>query len=87
MIVFGVLHLWSEIPSVVVSTVIVTVPAYYLNRHWAWGKSGRSHLLKEVIPFWTTSFAGLLLASLAAGLAHAFSDAHNLRHFDRTIVV
>src|ERR1700694_3386854 len=28
------------------------IPSYYLNRTWVWGKSGRSHLMKEIAPFW-----------------------------------
>ena len=86
-LVFGFLHLWSEVPSVLFASAVATVPSYFLNRKWAWGKSGRSHLLKEVIPFWATSIVGLLVATLTAALAHSFSTLHHLKHFDRTVVV
>ena len=39
---------WSNIWA----TVIATIPYYYLNRMWVFNKRGRSHLTKEVIPFW-----------------------------------
>ena len=51
-LVFGVLHLWGEIGSTVFANVVATVPSYYLNRKWVWGKGGRSHLMKEIVPFW-----------------------------------
>jgi len=86
-LVFGVLHLWSEVPSAIFANAVATVPSYYLNRKWAWGKSGRSHLFKEVLPFWAASFAGLVASTLAASWARDFSDTHQLHHFGRTVVV
>lgn len=41
------------------------VPAYYLTRAWVWGKRGKSHLTKEVLPFWGFAIAGLLLSTVA----------------------
>ena len=86
-LVFGVLHLWSEVPSAIFANSVATVPSYYLNRRWVWGKSGRSHLFKEVLPFWATSFVGLILATIAASYARDFSDTHQLHHFGRTVVL
>src|SRR3974390_2476173 len=42
-IVFGVLHLWSQVPSVIFANTVASVPSYLLNRQWTWGKTGRSH--------------------------------------------
>jgi putative flippase GtrA len=86
-VVFGLLHLWSEVPSAIFANAVATVPSYYLNRRWAWGKSGRSHLVKEVLPFWAASFAGLVLSTLAAAWARHFTQAHNFHHFGATVVV
>lgn len=86
-LVFGVLHLWSQVPSAIFANAVATVPSYYLNRKWAWGKSGRSHLFKEVLPFWATSFAGLVLAAGAAAAARDFTNSHQLHHFGATVVV
>jgi putative flippase GtrA len=58
---YGVLHLsaaWSQTIAVVVSTI----PSYYLNRAWVWGKNGKSHLWKEVVPFWVISIAQYLIS-------------------------
>jgi putative flippase GtrA len=45
--------------SNIIAFVASTIPTYYLNRNWAWGKSGHGHLLKEVAPFWVLALAGL----------------------------
>jgi putative flippase GtrA len=56
---------WSNIWA----TVIATVPYYFLNRLWVFKKRGRSHLTKEVIPFWAIAFASLILSTLAVRFA------------------
>jgi putative flippase GtrA len=56
---------WSNIWA----TVIATIPYYYLNRMWVFKRRGRSHLTKEVIPFWAIAFASLLLSTLAVRFA------------------
>ena len=86
-LVFGVLHLWSEVPSAIFANAVGTVPSYYLNRKWAWGKSGRSHLVKEVLPFWAASLAGLVLSTFAAAWARDFTSSHHLRHLGATVIV
>lgn len=57
---FGVPDLLTNFIAVAVSSV----PAYLLNRAWVWGKHGKNHLTKEVIPFWAFSFAGLVFSTL-----------------------
>jgi putative flippase GtrA len=86
-LVYGVLQLWTEVPSALFSNVLATIPNYYLNRRWVWGKSGRSHLWREVVPFWVMSITGIVLALLTASVAHSFSDSHNLSHVARTVVI
>jgi putative flippase GtrA len=86
-VVYGVLQLWTEVPSVVFSNIVATFVNYFLNRRWVWGKSGRSSLLKEVLPFWIMSISGMVLALFTASLARQFSDAHHLDHLARTVVV
>jgi len=56
---------WSNILAV----CIASVPYYYLNRAWAFGKTGRSHLLKEVLPFWSIAIASLVLSTIAVRFA------------------
>ncbi len=58
---------WSNIAA----TCIATVPYYFLNRRWVFKRSGRSHLTKEVLPFWTIAFTSLVLSTLAVKFAGA----------------
>jgi putative flippase GtrA len=84
---FGVFRVMSEVPANIVANVIATVPSYYLNRKWVWGKGGRSHMWREVVPFWVLSFVGLAFSSLAVYLAGAFARHHGLGHGATTILV
>ena len=85
--VYGVVRLWSEVPSTVFANMVATVPSYYLNRNWAWGKSGRSHLTREVLPFWAMAVAGIVFSIFTASEARHLGDAHHLHHFGRTVLV
>ena len=38
--------------------VLTSVPAFLLNKYWVWGKRGRAHMRREVIPFWLFTVAG-----------------------------
>ena len=85
--VFGVLHLWSEVPSTVFGNAVATFPSYWLNRTWAWGKTGRSHLAKEVLPFWIISAAGIAFSILGAQAARHLGHSWHLGHAEQTGVV
>lgn len=85
--VFGVLHLWSEVPSTIFANVIAAFPSYWLNRRWAWGKSGRSHLVKEVLPFWVMSIASIAFSMIGASVAHHISNRYGLHHLGQTALV
>ncbi len=62
---------WSAQTAAVVAVTVATIPAYFLNRVWVWGRSGRSHLFKEVIPFWIMAFLGLVLSVWATKAAES----------------
>ena len=82
----GVLR-WPAFWASVTSTAIATVPSYELNRKWAWGKRGKSHLWREVVPFWTLAFIGLAFSTWASVVAESFSHHHHLSHLVHTVVV
>jgi putative flippase GtrA len=62
--------------SNIIAVCISAVPSYYLNRAWAWGKTGKSHLVKEIIPFWSLALLGLIFSTWAADYAE--SNAHHI---------
>jgi putative flippase GtrA len=86
-VVYGVLRLWTEVFSVLFSNVMAGIPSYILNRRWVWGKSGRSHVWREILPFWVMSITGIGFALFTATLAHNFADTHHLHHLARTVLV
>jgi putative flippase GtrA len=86
LIAFGLLH-WPAKTSNVWAVCISAIPSYYLNRAWAWGKRGRSHLLKEVVPFWAMALIGLAASTWAAGFAERHADSITDSHFGTTIVI
>ncbi len=51
---------WSNILAVCISAI----PAYYMSRTWVWGKKGRSHFKKEVLPFWVFVAIGLVFSTV-----------------------
>jgi putative flippase GtrA len=69
---FGVFR-WAAVTSNVFAVGLSALPSYYLNRAWAWGKRGRSHFLKEVIPFWGMAFLGLLISTWFVHIAEGRS--------------
>lgn len=75
-LVYGVGRLWSEVPSTVFANVVATFPSYWLNRTWAWGKTGRSHLMKEVVPFWAMAALGIAFSVVGATVAHHLGTGH-----------
>jgi putative flippase GtrA len=86
-IVYGGLRLWSEVPSVLFANLTAGIPSYILNRRWVWGKSGRSHLVKEILPFAVISVTGIGFSLFTASIAHHYADAHHLHHLVRTALV
>jgi len=69
----GVLH-WSAVPSNVTAVAIGSIPSYTLNRCWVWGKRGRNHLWREVVPFWALALLGLVFSTLLVHLAVQWND-------------
>jgi putative flippase GtrA len=86
-IVFGLLHLWGEVGSTVFANAVATVPSYFLSRSWVWGKGGRSHLVKEIIPFWTMSALGIVVSIFGAAAAKHIGQHFGLSHFEQTVLV
>jgi putative flippase GtrA len=67
---------WSARAATIGSCVAGGIPSYYLNRRWVWAKSGRSHMWREVTPFWVLSFVGLGLSTWLAGYAGTYGRDH-----------
>jgi putative flippase GtrA len=84
---FGVGRIATAMECNVIATAVATIPSYNLNRRWAWGKAGKSHLWKEVVPFWTISFIGLTFSTGMAGLGEHIAGSADLPHLWASAVV
>jgi putative flippase GtrA len=66
---------WSFAASNGAVVAISAAPAYVLTRYWVWEKRSTNHLVKEVLPFWALAFLGLIVSTVAAGIANTYTDA------------
>lgn len=71
---------FSETNSNLAATMITSVPAFALNKYWVWGKRGRAHMRREVIPFWAFTVAGWILSTgMVALVSHVGEPGSLLR--------
>ncbi|HZD64630.1 MAG TPA: GtrA family protein [Acidimicrobiales bacterium] len=84
---FGVLRLGTAIECNVIAIAVAAVPSYLLNRRWTWGRTSRSRVFREVLPFWTMSFTGLVVSTGAAALGAQVAHSLGLSHLATSITV
>jgi len=65
---------WPQAAANALAVLISAFPAYYLSRKWVWGKSGKSHFKKEVLPFWIFVFIGLVFSTAMVALGAHLTD-------------
>ena len=82
----GVLGMSAWVSSSL-ATAIAAIPNYYMNRKWAWGKHGRSHLLKEVLPFWGLALAGWGFSTFSVYVTEHYAKHHHFAHVWTTALV
>lgn len=82
---FRIIHgvMWATLAG----NLIATLPSYYLNRTWTWGKHGRSHLTKEILPFWGMSGVGIAFSMVGAAWARHEVHSHHWSHLTNTGLV
>ncbi|MDA8116935.1 MAG: GtrA family protein [Actinomycetota bacterium] len=86
-VLFGLSRRFTAVTSNIIATAVSAVPAYYMNRAWAWGKSGRSHFWKEIFPFWGLAFLGLGISIYAVAFADTFARSHDYTHLSTALLV
>jgi len=65
--IFGVDAVFAN----VLATAVGTVPSFELNRRWVWFDHSHRSVLRQVTPFCTLSFAGLVLSTLTVRVVSA----------------
>ena len=65
-IVYGLKIIPGVIWATLSGNLVAVIPSYYWNRAWAWGKRGRSHFRREIVPYWSMAFLGIAFSQLGA---------------------
>jgi putative flippase GtrA len=89
-VLFMTYHVWTVASAMecnVIATAVASLPAYYLNRTWTWGKTGRSNMWREIVPFWTISFTAMVLSTVAVGVAAHNADRISHGSLARALIV
>ena len=73
--------------SYVIAFAVSAALSYVLNRRWTWGRTGRSSLMREVLPYWLIVAATLVLATWAAGAAESATSSWTGTRWQRGLVV
>lgn len=67
-LVYG-LHLLSARPASVAGWATGALTNYTLNRWWAWGRRGRPHPVRELLPYWAIVLTTMSVSAWATGVA------------------
>jgi putative flippase GtrA len=81
--VFGL----SGIAANTIGALTATPASYELNRKWAWGKSGKSHMWREVVPFWVLTLIGWLASTGTVALADSLAKSHGVTGLPRALAI
>jgi putative flippase GtrA len=87
LVIFNGLIGLSAWVSSTLATALAAIPNYEMNRKWAWGKTGRSHLWREVVPFWALAFLGWAISTFSVHLMEAYAKDHHFSHLLSTASV
>ena len=82
----GVMNM-GEVLASTLATTLSAIPSYEMNRKWAWGKSGKSHLFKEVIPFWGLALLGWAVSTAAVWWMGRYAQHHHFSHSAKTLAI
>ena len=83
-IVFLHVFHFEEVPANLAATMCTSIPAFALNKYWVWGKRGRAHMRREVLPFWAFTVAGWLFST---GMVSLVDDVGDDKSLARTLAV
>lgn len=86
-VVYGGHLIRGVVAATFLANTLAIIPAYQLNRRWAWGKAGASHWRKEVLPYLSMSVAGIAFSTLGAFGAKYLIHRNHWSHLYDTVLV
>ncbi len=87
LVTYGFKIIPGEVQATLFANVVAMLPAYHLNRRWAWGKRGRSQWRREVAPYVAMSSLGVTFSLVGATYARHVVHSHHWVHLINTAVV
>ena len=69
----GILNEDAELSNLA-AVMLTSVPVFYLNKRWVWGKAGRARMRREVLPFWGFTLLGLVVSTVLVTVVDNYSD-------------
>ncbi len=86
-LIYGLKIVKSEVEATLLGNIVGAIPSYTLNRRWTWGKTGPSHLRKEVLPFVVMAVLGISFSMVGAAFAKHLVHTHHFSHLINTGIV
>jgi putative flippase GtrA len=77
----------SGIAANTIGALAATPASYELNRKWAWGKSGKSHVWREMVPFWSLTLLGWLASTGTVEIADSMAKSHHVVGLGRSVAI
>ncbi len=69
----GVLDLDAAVANVL-AVCLSSVPLFFLNKRWVWGRDSPTRVGREVVPFWGFTLLGLLLSTILVHVVDGYTD-------------
>jgi putative flippase GtrA len=83
---YGLLHASAPVATVA-AFVAGAIPNFLINWFWTWARSGKPSLVKDLLPYFSITIAGGLLATALTTWADDLVEPHLHSHGIRTLVV
>jgi putative flippase GtrA len=69
----GVENLDAELSNLI-AVMVTSIPVFYLNKRWVWGKAGPAQMRREVLPFWAFTLLGLVVSTVLVTVVDNYTD-------------
>jgi putative flippase GtrA len=69
----GIVNIDAEVSNVM-AVMLTSVPVFYLNKRWVWGKVGPAQMRREVLPFWAFTLLGLVVSTVLVTVVDNYTD-------------
>jgi putative flippase GtrA len=70
-------HVVGATTAALIANIVATIPSYLMSRYWIWKDAERARAGRQMVLYWATSAASIVLTSLATGaIAHHIPTGH-----------